>query len=75
MGDTIAYPSPPVLPPISSIGSPLELLIEFVLQLGIPYLTRFCGLNRYTIQLVNSDHQYTAIIERCPNINHAIVSI
>jgi len=51
MGDTIAYPSPPVLPPISSIGSALELLIEFVLQPGIPSLTRFCSFNRRTMQL------------------------
>jgi hypothetical protein len=54
---------------------PLELLIEVLLQLDIPSLTRFRGLNRRTMELVNSVHQYTAIIEHCPNIVRAIVSI
>lgn len=54
---------------------PLELLIEVLLQLDIPSLTRFRGLNRRTMELVNSVHQYTAIIEHCPNIIRAIVSI
>ena len=54
---------------------PLELLIEVLLQLDIPSLTRFRGLNRRTMELVNSVHQYTAIIEQCPNIIRAIVSI
>ena len=54
---------------------PLELIIEVLLQLDIPSLTRFRGLNRRTMEFVNSVHQYTAIIEHCPNIIHAIVSI
>ena len=54
---------------------PLELLIEVLLQLDIPSLTRFRGLNRRSMELVNSVHQYTAIIEHCPNIIRAIVSI
>jgi hypothetical protein len=54
---------------------PLELLIEVLLQLDIPSLTRFRGLNRCAMKLVNSVHQYTAIIEHCPNIIRAIVSI
>jgi hypothetical protein len=54
---------------------PLELLIEVLLQLDIPSLTRFRGLNRFAMELVNSVHQYTAIIEHCPNIIRAIVSI
>ena len=54
---------------------PLELLIEVLLQLDIPSLTRFRGLNSRTMELVNSVHQYTAIIEHCPNIIRAIVSI
>jgi hypothetical protein len=54
---------------------PLELLIEVLLQLDIPSLTRFRGLNRRTMELVNSVHEYTAIIEHCPNIIRAIVSI
>jgi hypothetical protein len=54
---------------------PLELLIEVLLQVDIPSLTRFRGLNRRTMELVNSVHQYTAIIKHCPNIIRAIVSI
>ncbi|KAF9484897.1 hypothetical protein BDN70DRAFT_824681 [Pholiota conissans] len=54
---------------------PLELLIEVLLQLDIPSLTRFRRLNRRTMMLVNSVHQYTAIIEHCPNIIRAIVSV
>ncbi|KAL5531737.1 hypothetical protein ACEPAG_4614 [Sanghuangporus baumii] len=54
---------------------PLELLIEVLLQVDIPSLTRFRGLSRCTMELVNSVHQYTAIIEHCPNIIRAIVSI
>lgn len=54
---------------------PLELLIEILLQVDIPSLTRFRGLNSRTMELVNSVHQYTAIIEHCPNIIRAIVSI
>ncbi|TDL27795.1 hypothetical protein BD410DRAFT_781689 [Rickenella mellea] len=54
---------------------PLELLIQVLLQLDIPSLTRFRGLNRRTMELVNSVQQYNAIIEHCPNIIRAIVSI
>ena len=54
---------------------PLELLIEVLLRLDIPSLTRFRGLNRRAMELVNSVHQYTTIIEHCPNIIRAIVSI
>jgi hypothetical protein len=54
---------------------PPELLIEVLLQLDIPSSTRFRGLNRRSMQLVNSIRQYTAIIEHCPNIIRAIVSI
>ena len=54
---------------------PLELLIEILLQLDIPSLTCFRGLNRHAMKIVNSVRQYTAIIEHCPNIIHAIVSI
>ena len=54
---------------------PLELLIEVLLLLDIPSLTRFRRLNRRLMELVNSVHQYTAIIEHCPNIIRAIVSI
>ena len=54
---------------------PLELLIQVLLQLDIPSLTRFRGLNRRSMELVNSVRQYTAIIEHCPDIIRAIVSI
>ncbi|KAJ3571816.1 hypothetical protein NP233_g3496 [Leucocoprinus birnbaumii] len=56
-------------------GLPLELVVEVLLQLDIPSLTRFRGLNRRTMELANSVRQYTAIIEHCPNIIRAIVSI
>ncbi|KDR68846.1 hypothetical protein GALMADRAFT_935929 [Galerina marginata CBS 339.88] len=68
--------------PISAFSStnrldrlPLELLVEVLLQLDIPSLTRFRGLNRHAMELVNSVHQYTAIIKHCPNIIRAIISI
>ena len=54
---------------------PLELLIKVLLQLDIPSLTRFRCLNRRAMALVNSVHEYTAIIKHCPNIIRAIVSI
>jgi len=70
MGDTIARPSPLVA--ANQLG---RLPYELVLQLGIPSLIRYCGLNRCMMQLVDLDHQYTAIIEHCPNIVRAIVNI
>ena len=54
---------------------PVELVIEILLQLDIPSLTRFRSLNRRAMQLVNSVRQYAAIIKHCPNIIRAIVSI
>ena len=54
---------------------PIELLIEVLLRLDIPSLTRFRSLNRRAMELVNSVHQYTAIMEHGPNIIRAIVSI
>ncbi|KAG6848767.1 hypothetical protein H0H93_014292 [Arthromyces matolae] len=54
---------------------PLELISEVLLHLDIPSLTRFRVLNRRTMELVNSIRQYTAIIQHCPNIIRAIVSI
>ena len=54
---------------------PLELIIKVLLQLDIPSLTRFRGLNRRSMEHVNSVHQYTAIIKHCPNIIRVIVSI
>jgi hypothetical protein len=75
MGDTTAHPPLRVLPSISSTASPLELLIEVLLQLDIPSLTRFRCLNRHAMQLVNSVYRYTAIIKHCPNIIRVIVSI
>ena len=54
---------------------PVELVIEILLQLDIPSLTRFRSLSHRAMQLVNSVRQYTAIIKHCPNIIHAIVSI
>jgi len=77
MGDTIPRPSPLFCRQSAQWAPPptLELLIEFVLQLGIPSLTRFYGLNRCTMELLNLDHQYTTIIEHCPNPVRAIVSI
>lgn len=40
MDDTIVCPSPPVFPPTSSKDSPLESVIEVLLQLGIHSITR-----------------------------------
>lgn len=54
---------------------PIELLTEVLLRLDIPSLTRFRSLNLRAMELVNSVHQYTAIIKHCPNIIRAIVSI
>jgi len=54
---------------------PVELIIDVLLQLDIPSLTWFRGLNRRAMQLVNSVRQYTTIINHCPNIIRAIVSI
>ena len=54
---------------------PIELLIKVLLQLDIPSLTHFRSLSRRAMELVNSVHQYTAIIEHCPNIIRAIVSL
>jgi hypothetical protein len=54
---------------------PLELLVEVLLQLDIPSLTRFRGVSRRAMELVNSVHEYTTIIKHCPNIIRAIVGI
>ena len=53
----------------------VEVIVEILLLLDIPSLTRFRMLNRRAMQLVNSIHQYAVIIEHCPNIIRAIVSI
>lgn len=54
---------------------PVELLIEVLLRLGIPSLTRFRGVSRRAMVLVDAVRQYTTIIKHCPNIIRAIVSI
>ena len=54
---------------------PVEVIIEVLLRLDIPSLTRFRSLNRRAMELVNSVLQYTTIIEHCPDIIRAIVSI
>ena len=54
---------------------PVELLVEILLQLDIPSLTRFRCLSRRGMALVNALPQYTAILKHCPNIIRAIVSI
>jgi len=54
---------------------PVELVIEILLLLDIPSLTRFRRLNRRAMQLVNSIRQYAAIIQHCPYIIRVIISI
>ncbi|KAL0949130.1 hypothetical protein HGRIS_009214 [Hohenbuehelia grisea] len=52
-----------------------ELLVGVLLKLDIPSLTRLRGLNHRMMELVNSVRQYTAIVEHCPDIIRAIISI
>jgi len=54
---------------------PVELVIGILLQLDIPSLTRFRRINRRAMQLVNPVRLYAAIIEQCPNIIRAIITI
>lgn len=53
----------------------IEIIIEILLQLDNPPLTRFRSLSCRAVQFVDSVRQYTAIIEHCPDILRAIVSI
>lgn len=54
---------------------PAELLLQVLLQVDIPSLTRFRSVNRRAMELVDSVRQYAALIQHCPNIVRAIVSI
>lgn len=54
---------------------PAELLIQVLLQIDIPSLTRFRRVNRRALELVNSVPQYSAVVKHCPNIIRAILSI
>ena len=54
---------------------PAELLIQVLLQIDIPSLTRFRRVNRRAMELVDSVPQYAALIKHCPNIIRAILSI
>ncbi len=54
---------------------PAELLIQVFLQLDIPSLTIFRRVNRRAMELVDSVPQYAALINHCPNIIRAILSI
>ena len=53
----------------------LQVIIAVVLLLDIPSLTRFCSFSHCIMQLVNSVRQYTSIIDHCPDIIRAIMSI
>ncbi|CZT10469.1 uncharacterized protein RCO7_10499 [Rhynchosporium graminicola] len=67
------------IPTRCSVGQldqlPVELLIQVLLQIDIPSLTRFRLVNRRAMELVESVPQYAALIQHCPNIIRAIVSI
>lgn len=54
---------------------PAELLIQVLLQIDIPSLTRFRRVNRRAMELVDSLPQYSALVKHCPNIIRAILSI
>lgn len=54
---------------------PAELVLQVLLQIDIPSLTRFRSVNRRAMELVDSVRQYAALIQHCPNIVRAIVSI
>jgi len=53
----------------------IEVIIEILLQLDNPSLTRFRSLSCRAMQFVDSVRQYTAIIEHCPDIIRTIISI
>ncbi|KAG5768256.1 hypothetical protein H9Q72_004160 [Fusarium xylarioides] len=66
-------------PPRYSAGQldqlPAELLIQVLLYIDIPSLTRFRRVNRRAMELIDSIPQYDAIIKHCPNVIRAILSI
>ncbi|KAH7186525.1 hypothetical protein DER44DRAFT_188546 [Fusarium oxysporum] len=66
-------------PPRYSAGQldqlPAELLIQVLLYIDLPSLTRFRRVNRRAMELVDSIPQYDAIVKHCPNIIRAILSI
>ncbi|KAI1118104.1 hypothetical protein F5Y14DRAFT_401069 [Nemania sp. NC0429] len=65
--------------PLYAVGQidklPAELLIEVMLYLDIPSLTRFRCLNRRAMDIVDSVREYALIIKHCPNVIRAILSI
>lgn len=54
---------------------PVELVAEILLTLDLPSLTAFRRVNRRAMGLVTSLHQYLKVVEHCPDILRAIVSI
>ncbi|KAK0368428.1 F-box domain-containing protein [Colletotrichum limetticola] len=66
-------------PPRYSAGQleqlPAELLVQVLLYIDLPSLTRFRRVNRRAMELVDSIPQYDAIVKHCPNIIRAILSI
>ena len=64
MAATITHPSPLVIDQLDKL--PAELVIEILLQLDIPSLTRFRRLNPRAMQFVNSVKQHTVIIKHLP---------
>lgn len=54
---------------------PGELVAEVLLALDLPSLTVFRRVNRRAMSLVDSLHQYLAVLTHCPDILRAILSI
>lgn len=54
---------------------PNELLDLVLLSVDIPSLTVFRRASRRAMQMVDSLHQYAAIIKHCPDVIRAIVSL
>ena len=66
-------------PPRYSAGQldplPAELLIQVLLYIDLPSLTRFRCVNRRAMDLVDSVPQYASLIKHCSNIVRAVISI
>lgn len=54
---------------------PLELITDILLALDIPSLTTFRRVNRCAMNLVDSLRQCRMILEHCPNVLRAILSV
>ncbi|KAK5987869.1 hypothetical protein PT974_12004 [Cladobotryum mycophilum] len=54
---------------------PSELVVDILVSLDLQSLTTFRRVSRQAMSLVDSLHEYAQVVEHCPNVLRAILSI